>query len=332
MKKPLLILTCMVLTVSMLVSGCTDTGNDTTSSTTTGTTTGSTTNSTPLPWVFEGIVVHSSPSTPVEIILNTEMPSYPATLPVYTVITPVVNSAYAWRVAQTLGFDEGDALFSSGEVRKVYTYQDNNAILEIEDDGYINFHSDYDSSKPLNLPTDEECIAIATDWLISCNMYPENIASTNVSNFIEIEEYNTDTKESTKYTVAKSVVFYIGLNDYGNSFSVYVVIGDNGKIIKAEADFINYDEYTTVSIITPEQAIDIIESYLEGTLEKTASLRCLTNYSNFHRLTINKISIQYSKGAGNYAQPIYLIEGIASYEGWDGIDEFRGRVDAVIRD
>ena len=85
-------------------------------------------------------------------------------------------------------------------------------------------------------------------------------------------------------------------------------------------------------IITPEEAIDIIERYLEGSLEKTASLRCLANYSNFHRLTINKISIQYSKGAGDFAQPIYLIEGIAAYEGWEGTDEFKGRVDAVIRD
>lgn len=300
--------------------------------TTTQTTTETSTSSISLPWVFEGIISHSSPSTPVEIIMNTELPSFPATLPVYTVITPVVDSQYAWSIAQTLGFEEDDALFSSGEVRAVYTYQNNNATLEIESDGYINFRSDYDSSKPENLPTDEECIDIAADWLISCDMYPENIVSTKVSNFIEIEEYDTSSHTSIKYTVAKSVVFYVGLNDYGNSFSVSVVIADNGKIIKAQADFINYKEYMTVSIITPEEAIDIIERYLEGTLEKTASLRCLTNYSDFHQLTINKISIQYSKGAGDYAQPIYLIEGTASYEGWDGTNEFRGRVDAVIRD
>ena len=300
--------------------------------TSTQTTTETSTGLISLPWVFEGIIIHGLPDTPVEIILNTELPSYPATLPVYTVITPVVNSSYAWGIAQTLGFEKGDALFSQGEVRKVYTYQNNNATLEIEDDGYINFRSDYDSSKPENLPTDDECIGIAANWLKSCNMYPENITSTNVSNFIEIEEYNTDTKESNKYTVAKSVVFYVGLNDYGNSFSVSVVIADNGKIIKAQADFVNYEEYTTVEIITPEEAIDIIERYLEGSLEKTASLRCLANYSNFHRLTINKISIQYSKGAGDFAQPIYLIEGIAAYEGWEGTDEFKGRVDAVIRD
>ncbi len=346
MKRALLILIGIVLTMSMLLSGCTQpeditvtetetvttTISTTISETITTTTTETFTGSTSLPWVFEGIVVHSSPSTPLEIILNTELPSFPATLPVYTVITPVVNSQYAWSIAQTLGFEEDDAMFSSGEVKAVYTYQNDNATLEIEDDGYINFYSDYDSSKPENLPADEECIDIAAEWLQSCNMYPENITSINVSNFIEVEEYDTSSHTSIKYTVAKSVVFYVGLNDYGNSFSVSVVIADNGKIINAQADFVNYKEYTTVSIITPEEAIDIIERYLEGTMEKTASLRCLANYSDFHQLTINKISIQYSKGAGNFAQPIYLIEGTASYEGWDGTNEFRGRVDAVIRD
>ena len=299
--------------------------------TTKQTATETSTSSLSLPWVFEGIISPGLPSTPVEISLNTDLPSFPETLPVYTVITPNVNSQYAWSIAQTLGFEEGDAMFSPGEIRQVYTYQNDNATLEIESDGYINFRSNYDSGKPENLPTDEECINIANEWLQSCDMYPENIVSTSVSNFIELEEYDTSSHTSIKYTVAKSVVFYVGLNDYGNSFSVSVVIADNGRIIKAQADFINYEEYTTVSIITPEEAIDIIESYLEGTLEKTESLRCLTNYSDFHRLTINKISIQYAKGTGDYAQPIYLIEGIAAYEGWDGTNEFRGRVDAVIR-
>ncbi len=203
------------------------------------------------------------------------MPSLPATLPAYTVITPVVNSQYAWGIAQTLGFEEDDAMFSPGEVREVYTYRNDKATLEIEGDGYINFYSDYDSSKPENLPTDEECIDIATDWLLSCNMYPENIVSTNVSNFIEVEEYDTSSHTSIKYTVAKSVAFYVGLNDYGSSFSLSVVIADNGKIIKAQADFINYEEYTTVSIITPEEAIGIIESYLEGHWRKQAGLDVL---------------------------------------------------------
>jgi hypothetical protein len=347
MKKTLSVLTTgTVLTVSMLLYGCTDTGEVTVTDTETVTTTmpvtitetfttieTETSSSTiSLPWVFEGMVIPGSPSTPVEITLDTEVPSIPDTLPVYKVIAPEVNSQYAWSIAQTLGFEEDDAMFSPGEEREVYTYRNDDATLEIEDDGYINFYSDYDSGKPENLPTDDECIGIAANWLKSCDMYPENITSANVSNFIEVEEYDTSSHTSIKYTVAKSVAFYVGLNDYGNSFSVSVVIADNGKIIKAQADFINYEEYTAVSIITPEEAIDILERYLEGTLEKTASLKCLTNYSDFNRLTITKISIRYSTGAGNYAQPIYLIEGIASYEGWDGTDEFRGRVDAVVRD
>jgi predicted small secreted protein len=333
MKKTLIAWTIIVLTVSMLLSGCTQTENTTTAETTsTETTTEISSSSISLPCVFEGIMIAGSPSTPVEITLDTGVPSIPDTLPVYKVIAPEVNSQYAWSIAQTLGFAETDAIFSPGEIRQVYTYQNEIGTLEIEDDGYVNFYSDYDSSKPENLPTDEECIDIATEWLQSCNMYPENITSTNVSNFIEVEEYDTSSHASIKYTVAKSVVFYVGLNDYGNSFSVSVVIADNGKIIKAQADFVNYEEYTTVEIITPDEAIDILERYLEGTLEKTASLKCLTNYSDFNRLTITKISIQYSTGAGNYAQPIYLIEGTAAYEGWDGTDEFRGRVDAVVRD
>jgi hypothetical protein len=287
-----------------------------------------------LPWVFQGIVSADSPGTQeVEIILDTELPPDVETLPVYSVITPEVNDEYAWSIAQKFGFDEDDAVPFTGENRKVYSYRNDNGTLEIETDGYISFYSDYDSSKPEYLPTNEECIAIATEWLESCDMYPDNVTSTKVSTFIEIESYNTDTKASEKYVLAKSVSFSVALNDYGYSSSVYVVVGDQGKIIKAGVDCVEFQEYTTVDIISAEEAIDILEGNLEVTQETGSDAPiCLVNYNDIDQLTITSIAIQYYIGAGNYAQPVYVIKGIAAYEGWDGTDDFVGRVDAVVRD
>jgi hypothetical protein len=308
--------------------------------TTKQTTTETTTSSISLPWVFEGVGGAGIISEPydIEFILNTELPLAVKTLAVYIENEILVDDDYALNIARQCGFTEDDAVPLIGDTRSVYSYKNSNANLEIKLDGSISLRTDTDSSKPENLPSDEECITIAVGWLESCGLTPENITDIETKSYMDIEEIDSTTNSViNKYSVATTVKFKVALNGYGlYSSAATVVIGENGKIIRADINLPNFEIYTYVDIITAGEALNILESYLEGKLDTGSNtLICLVNQIGFKKLIINDISIQYTKGNTDYLQPVYVFEGTAYFEYENGVtdtEDFISRVDAVIRD
>ncbi len=308
--------------------------------TTTQTTTETSTSSISLPWVFEGVGGAGIVPEPydIEFTLNTELPAAVDTLAVYVENKIVVDDEYALNIALQCGFSKDDAVPLIGDTRAVYSYKNGTATLEIKLSGNISFRTDTDSSKPENLPSDEECITIAVDWLKSCGLTPENITDIETKSYMDIEERDSATNSLiNKYSVATTVKFKVALNGYGlYSSAATVVIGDNGKIIRADINLPNFEIYTYVDIITAGEALNILENYLEGRLETNSdTLICMVNQMGFDRLIINGISIQYTKGNTDYLQPVYVFEGTAYFEYENALtdtEDFISRVDAVIRD
>lgn len=308
--------------------------------TTTNTKTETTTSSIFLPWVFEGVGGVGIVPEPydIEFILETELPTVVDSLAVYIENKTVVDDVYALNIALQCGFNEGDAVPLVGDTRSVYSYKNGTATLEIKLNGSISFRTDTDSSKPENLPTDEECITIAIGWLESCGLTPENILDIETKSYMDVQEIDKVTNSVIdQYSVGTTVKFKGALNGYRlYSSAASVVIGDNGKIIRADINLPNYEIYTYVDIIAPGEALNILENYLEGRLGTNSNtLICMVNQMGFKKLKIKNISIQYTKGNTDYLQPVYVFEGTAYFEYENAItdtEDFISRVDAVIRD
>ena len=287
-----------------------------------------------LPLVFEDISGADIIGTEsLDITLNTELPIIPDSLIVYRNIMPNVDYKYATNLAQQFGFNTvTDVVPLIGDTRLVYSYQNEDEVLEIYLNGNIKLHGDINYSQPKNLPSDDECIDIASNWLKSNDIYPDNITSIIANPNIEIEEVDTSSNISNKFILTKIVKFYVDLNGYKlNTCSAFIIIGDDGKVLNAETKYIQPENYQEFNLISATEAINILKQYLEGTLDISEGTCCIANLSGFNQLEITTISIQYIIGADNYIQPIYVFEGSESYLKNNTTESFIGKVDAVVR-
>jgi hypothetical protein len=292
-------------------------------------------NATDIPYVFDGVTNPGiSNAPPVDIELNTTLPELPDKLPVYKVVKPNVDDVFAADMAESLGFNvEPEPL--KGEEREVYTYKQDGKTLEINLDGSIAFYGEDDLTKPENLPSEQECIDIAKDWLKRYNLYPSGDVSVETSTYAEVEEWDTSTGQILHTHIAGILVkFKVDVGQYGlYSGGASIAIGDNGETLKVTVDTPILEEYTSASMKSAEEAFNLLSAYLSSPVAAPVEAReCLANMRAFSSLELNQISISYQYTASKeYALPILMFKGKAYDDYTPGYEEFIARVDLVDR-
>jgi hypothetical protein len=292
-----------------------------------------------LPSAFAEISSDSSFAiVPDDIEIATEMPQAPDKMIVYKVIP--LDDAYTRDIAFKLGFSDSSLIEinpdKNGGSGQIYNAVNGDATLEVSSNGY--FAARYGDSPSLDSGgvtlSEQECITKAQEWLKSHNLYPDEVSRTATGPMLQVSTHNTETGYRSENTVLTyGVSFFTRIGDYESSLpAAYVEIDTNGEIIEVDLHMQQLKELGYVNIITAEEAFNSMQSIFDSEIRNhPENSGCMINITDFSRLSITKVSIQYSK-KDNYVQPIYFFYGTAYYnDSLETTEEFRGRVDAVIR-
>jgi hypothetical protein len=272
---------------------------------------------------------------PVEVVLDTELPQMPDEAQVYQIET--VDENYIVDLAHKLGF-EGQPR-KPVDSNKPYRFSlglENDRlvpgaqVIEIYQDGRIWMYSSKSIEyAPNNLPSYEEAVKIAREWLVSNDLYPADIASVEKGGGLTVG--SAVTGEVIPYSmIIKFMTTLDGIKVY--SPSAAVTVGDNGKILEAYISMSNLTKYGTVKLKSPEAALNILKAHLSSPLANPPEAKeSIINLRSFERLNVTRVTLQYAQGGG-YVQPAYVFEGSAYSQRNPNMDAFRGKVDAVIRE
>lgn len=257
-------------------------------------------------------------------VLNTTLPKVPKKLMVYKCVEPNVTLEYASLLAKQFGMN--------GQPEKVFdefVLTDGNYHLEVNTKSGRIAYTDAsrwmvgnDVDKPPNLPSDEETIKIARNYLSEKGLMPADailrdvthprvVAMDKVGNIIGIGF------EDVKVTFTRKIN---GLPVVGAGSKLDVEVGGNGDIINVYKVWRDYRPYKEYPIITPEQA-----------LEKLKEIGIFTGIKSVDKVVINKVYLAYyTKSASEkqtYLQPVYVFEGYA--KGENRTEEFKQYIPAI---
>jgi len=286
--------------------------------------------------VFEDVVVlgnHDAP--PVNIALNTGFPDFPHKLTVYEIVRPVVSESYASNLAKQLGFSEEPWQMPEGDKRMVYSYVNKDQTLIIGLNGSISItDNNYFLEKPKNLPSDENCIAIAEKWLNDHGLYPKNVVGITTSPAGEVREIDNGVS-TVSYVTGTSVEFHVAIGGIVISGGgVSIAIGDNGIVLSVQTNKYTLKPAFDVPLKDINYAYGILENYLSSQVPPdTDNLECIVNYRLLSSLAITGIDLHFSHSTCNdYLLPIYVFTG-DGYNGYvpDTVYAFIGKVDAALR-
>ncbi len=290
-----------------------------------------------LPCVYRCITEAGDQISPIELIIDTDLPDIPDELPVYRVIRPDADEDYAVKIAKKLDFGgDPEEISNSTFPHNGSRFRKEGKTLRIYQDGSIAVFYILDSDRPSSLPSDDECIEIAQEWLEDHGLCPENVISISASPYTLFVSQGIDV--SYEYTRNTSVSFTIGIDGYETQgMGAYVAIGENGEILEAYINAPEFKKYTTVALQQPETMLATFENYLDNLeLFYTDSPLCLLDRIN-PIMSVTDISLKYfcmlseDSNAIALAQPILVFEGRAYREDVSDSSKFTGRVDAVIR-
>jgi hypothetical protein len=222
-----------------------------------------------------------------------------------------------------------------GDKRMVYSYVNKDQTLIIGLNGSISItDNNYFLEKPKNLPSDENCIAIAEKWLNDHGMYPENVVGITTSPAGEVREIDNGVS-TVSYVTGTSVEFHVAIGGIVISGGgVNVAIGDNGLVLSVQTNKYTLKPAFDVPLKDINYAYGILENHLSSQVPPdTGNLECIVNYRLLSSLEITGIDIHFSHSTYNdYLLPIYVFTG----DGYNGyvpgtVYAFIGKVDAALR-
>lgn len=294
-----------------------------------------------LPRVYSNInESYVSQDLSVELKSEVNPPTVPTILNTYRIVRPNVDEKYARNIAKQVGFNEPiqekSQTWPFHQSRYFYIPASDSSkkySLGISQDGSIAI-SYVESAWVGNIPSDKECIDIASDWLKSHDIYPKGVIDIQTSPTIILVMAGW---EERQYTIATTVSFLIGVDGYElYGMGAYVSVGDNGEIYEIYINTPRFEKYSIANIKDPELAIDDLRDYLkEPSKFCVYSPECLIDNIE-PDMTINEVSLIYFPMLNNdfdqptYAQPIYIIKGQA-YPKSSSTYSFVARVDATVR-
>jgi hypothetical protein len=298
---------------------------------------------TPFPYAFEGIISAGvENAAPVEVELAVDFPKLPDSVPIYLIEPVTENQVIA--LARRLGFNgvlkkpsvaEAPYIFAEGldsENRVVSETR----TLEIKQDGYLHLRlkeTDVGGSAP-ELPSFDEAAQIAKDWLISNNLYPQNVTSIEKGGGAVGRTFNTETSEmgeSIPYSMIIKFKTSLPLDIENYTSGASVAIGKNGTILDVYAHIETIKESGTVKLKDLNVAFNLLKAQLASSLaDQNKAKESVINMRAFERLSVTQITLQYIKGK-KYIQPIFVFQGNAYSQGNAKVDNFVGKIDAVSR-
>jgi hypothetical protein len=156
-----------------------------------------------------------------------------------------------------------------------------------------------------NIPSDEDVIEIAKNFLTNLNLLPNNFKLVGVAPITVTP--GTDNPETVgAIIVAKKVFFYKQINnkDVLGVSRITVTVGSNGEIIGFGKHYKDAKEYAMYPIKTVNQALGEVKNN-----------HALTNIDEkAEKAKINKVEINYWEDPGAeqpYLQPVYVFIGEA---------------------
>jgi len=288
-----------------------------------------------VPPAFDDIMQGGTGNPDVEIILGTEFPVVPGSLPVYRIDQSLFDNKDVSVIAKKLGFNGDPAPLKSGEERAVYSYTNGTQRLEVYPYGRLKLYSSVSLSDiPKNLPSDEECINIARVWLIANDFYPDIITGIKVAVNKTIATVDTETSNSSgDIPLSKNISFFTSIDDFEiNLPKASIAIGDGGEVLDASVNFWRFDKNSSFDLKSPKTALEILSRYLSSPeYNPPEAKECMTNWRGFQRLVINSISLRYSIRDNGFMRPFYIFEGVVYSTSYPDGESFVGSVDAIAR-
>ncbi len=160
---------------------------------------------------------------------------------------------------------------------------------------------------PTNLPSKEDSIKIAKNYLKNQKLLPADMDSAYVTP-IEIGVYYPTNNTSINYTLAWTVHFnrtINGLKVYGPGQSLNVIVTDNGEINGVQRLWRDVTPSQKINIKTPDQA------YSE--LVKCNNTAVTIPHTNANKVAITDVSLGYYIEEGVvsqlYVDPVYVFKG-----------------------
>jgi len=291
------------------------------------------------PYAFQGMLQLSGPGlSSMDIELGAHLSNQPYKAPAYKIIYPQVDENYAVDIARRLGFtgEPGFAEITSAPLRSRYVFENEGYILEVALNGSILlFDNNSYAECPKYLPSDEECIAIASRWLKDHGLYPDNVVDITISSDRRAELRDKETgiliDSCQMGTMMHFSVAIDGTNlDWGGA---WVMVGDNGAIIYASTNNPTLEKVYDVPLKDVDQAFAILKDRLTSQAPPSMdNLECIVSHSQLTKLVITDIELRYLFSVANdYVLPIYTFIGIGyderpemvyEYEYWQGRRNF----------
>ena len=282
-----------------------------------------------MPQAYDGAQVGGIGNADMIIQVETSFPETPTNITVYNI--EKVNPELAKDIAKLFGL-EGDPAIPPDNWGH-YNFSDEETILEVYLTGRIEFSYKNNSyTTPASFPSTEQCIQIAQEWLKSKNLYPDNISNiqTKIGSTIGFAEKGSAAIET--FPTSLLVKFFTTINGYEVCISsASVRLGGQGEILDMHSFQPTFTEFGTVSLKTPEEALNILEESLKNTNSELITSEQVIFNQIGDKLIINNVSLQYINNPDTlFLQPIYAFEGIMYSNNEDSIGEsFIGYVDAI---
>jgi hypothetical protein len=265
-----------------------------------------------------------------DIQLDAVFADFPEQMVVYQV--KQVDDARAQYIAGLFGL-ENDPVPLIGAERRVYSYADDEQVLEINFDGRLRLYQRQSTANlPVSLPGDEECIDIAEEYLRSKGLFPDNVVRIVVGVSQTITTVVAGSEPGAEIPMRMSVRFYATNNVYETDVT-RVTIGDKGRVLELSCNNLELDKYGVVRLKTPEAAYDMLTAYLkDGTFPPPPNHEIIVNWRGEKLTIIRSLTIEYATPASTFFyQPVYVFEGDVYLAGQADPEHFIGRVDAIQR-
>lgn len=254
----------------------------------------------------------------------------------YKIVRPVVNDHYASHLAQQLGFTGSPlSVLPAGEKHSAYTFVNGSQTLEIGLDGTVRLSDNRFWEKPNQLPSDQECITLATKWLHEHKLYHENVVSITATPAGWIQTIDSTTGLITNSNaVGTEVTFSVAINGiaiYGGGISM--VIGENGTLLSMQTNMFTLVPAFDVPLKNVDEAFEILKERLTSPdPPPTENMECVVNYRLLTSLVITGVGLNYTYDTNSdYLLPIYLFTGDGYKENFpEEIYPFVGMVDAIL--
>jgi hypothetical protein len=284
-----------------------------------------------IPKSAQSVSTSGSGSPDADIQLTAPFPVVPASLVVYQITG--VDDTRALNIAKSFGLENSPVPLKGGK-RQVYSYAAHGEVLEINLDGHLRLYQQNRSVDiPVSLPSEDECVDIARNYLSSKGLLPKNILQikTGVSKTLGTAQKGSPAATEVHLQITVSCV--TGMNGYAlYGAGPGVTIGNQGKVIELNYFQSELNEYGLVNLKTPGAAYSMLTEYLKDpSFNPVHADECLTNWRGFQRLTIGSITLQYSSPNLWYLQPVYVLEGDVYLVGQPDPEHFLAVVDAILR-